>query len=212
MMRYSKAVLTFKGNVGWHPSEDDLEEFVFGRLDGAELDRLEEHLLVCETCRKSLTETENFVASTRAAARKMLGAPAPVPKARRFSAPALALAGALAILFLAVSFSVVPYFRSPQTVMLVAERGGNQGQADAGRPLNLELDVSGLESSRWLEIVDAEGKHLHAAPLKTSETAPSVLRHRSPALPAGQAWIRLYRQPSPTSQTPPLREFNLRLQ
>jgi len=208
-MRYSKAVLAFEGNPGPHPSEDDLEEFVFGRLEGAELDLLEEHLLVCELCRKSLTETENFVASTRAAARKMLGAPAPTPKARLFSGPALAMAGALAIILVAVSFSVAPFFRSPQTVALVAERGVGQGEAESGRPLDLRLDVTGLEPSRWLEIVDAEGKKLYAASVEPSQGS---VRLRCPALPFGQAWIRLYSQPSPTSQTLPLREFNLRLQ
>ena len=208
-MRYSKAVLTFESNARSHPSEDDLEEFVFGRLDGAALDVLEEHLLVCEACRKRLSETENFVASTRAAARKILGAPPPVPKSRRFSAPAWAWAGACAVFLLVASASLEPRFRSAQTVELVAERGATQVQASAGRPLDLRLNVSGLETSRWLEIVNAQGTRLHEAEVAVDG---SFVLHRSPALPPGQAWIRLYAQPSPTPATIPLREFSLRVQ
>ena len=135
-MRYIKSLLSFEGTTGSHPDEDDLEEFVFGRLDGVELDRIEEHLLACEACRRQLTETENFVASTRATARKMLGAPAPTPRARRFSAPAWALAGAFAVVLLAISFSLVPRFRAPRSVdLLVAERGVTLATAPSQRPL-----------------------------------------------------------------------------
>lgn len=208
-MRYSKSVLTFEGKMGSHPSEDDLEEFVFGRLDGLDLELLEEHLLACEGCRKRLTETENFVASTRAAARKMLGAPPPAPKPRRFSAPALAMAGAFAVMLVGVGYTVVPLGRSPQTVDLVAERGPALGQASPGRPLDLRLDVTGLAPARWVEIVNAEGAVLHAANVRA---VTNPLLHQAPALPPGQSWVRLYAQPSPPAGTAPLREFSLRVQ
>ena len=208
-MRYIKSLLSFEGTTGSHPDEDDLEEFVFGRLDGVELDRLEEHLLACEACRRQLTETENFVASTRAATRKMLGAPPPTPIARRFSAPALALAGAFAVVLLAISLSLVPRFREPENVgLLVAERGATLATAPAQRPLNLRLDASGL-SAQWLEIVDAQGIRLHSVPISV---ANGLVIHRTTPLPSGQVWIRLYAEPSPQPQTVPLREFSLRVQ
>ena len=208
-MRYIKSLLSFEGTTGSHPDEDDLEEFVFGRLDGVELDRLEEHLLACEACRRQLTETENFVASTRAATRKMLGAPPPTPIARRFSAPALALAGAFAVVLMAMGFSVIPLFRTPQSVeLLVAQRGATQVQTSAGRPLDLRLDANGL-SAQWLEIVDARGMRLQSVPVSV---ANGLVNHRAPPLPQGQIWIRLYAQPSPQPQTVPLREFSLRVQ
>lgn len=207
-MRYIKSLLLFEGIAGSHPSEDDLEEFVFGRLDGAGLELIEEHLLACDACRRQLTEIENFVASTRAATRKILGAPAPAPRARRFSAPALALAGALAVVVLALSFSVVPTFRAPQSVELTAERGAPLGQALAGRPLDLRLNASGI-SPQWLEIVNSQGSRLYEAAITVSH---GQVLHRSPPLPQGQVWIRLYAQPSPQTQTVPLREFSLRAQ
>lgn len=213
-MRYIRNLLSFEGTTGSHPDEDDLEEFVFGRLDGVELDRIEEHLLACEPCRRQLTETENFVASTRAASRKMLGAPPPTPQARRFSAPAWALAGASAVVLLAISFSLVPRFRAPQSVdLLVAERGVTLATAPSQRPLNLRLDAAGLDAAglraQWLEIVDAQGLRLQGVPISV---ANGLVIHRAPPLPHGQVWIRLYAEPSPQPRTVPLREFSLRVQ
>jgi hypothetical protein len=146
----------------------------------------------------------------------MLGAPPPTPKARRFSAPALALAGVLGIGLLGY-FTLLPRLREPQTVTLVAERGGTAGQAQSGRPLDLRLDASGLGATpgangsevRWLEIVNSQGAKLHSAAVTASN---GVVAYRSPALPRGQTWIRLYAQPSPSAPTPPLREFSLVVQ
>ncbi len=208
-MRYSKAVLTFEGKARSHPDEDELEEFVFGRLEGGALDRLEEHLLLCDSCRKRLSETENFVASTRAASRKMLGAPPPMPKNRRFSAPAFALAGAFAVLLLGVSYSLTSGFPSSQTIVLVAERSETQTRALAGRPIDFQLNVGGLESIRWLEIVNANGALLHSAVVTAQG---GIVMHHTSAFPSGQVWIRLYAEHSPNRATLPLREFYLRVQ
>lgn len=54
-----------------HPPEDWLEEYALGRLRGAQLARLEEHLLVCESCRRRLLETEDFIRATRSAAQRL---------------------------------------------------------------------------------------------------------------------------------------------
>lgn len=202
--------MTFEGNSGSHPNEDEIEEFVFGRLKGAELEEFEEHLLVCEQCRRRLTETENFVASTRAATRKILGAPAPSPKPRRFSPPAFAFAGALAVALVTLSFFFLPKLREAQPVDLVAERGSTQIDARAGTPLKLRLKLSDLDESavRSLEIVNAQGARMYTAPV--SATGGYIL-HDAPALPQGQAWIRLYAQPSPAPAALPVREYSLRV-
>ncbi len=212
-MRYSRGTLTFEGNAGPHPHEDEIEEFVFGRLRGTDLDDFEEHLLVCELCRRRLTETETFVASTRAATRKILGAPPPTPKPRRFSPPALALAGAMAVALLTASFFILPKFREAQPVDLTAERGVTRIEARAGNPLNLRLAVGDLGESappvRWLEIVNAQGARMHSAAVSA---AKGYVLHGAPPLPQGQAWIRLYSQHSPSPESPPLREYSRRVQ
>jgi hypothetical protein len=44
-----------------HATEDALEEYALGRLRGAALARLEEHLLVCEECQDRLSQLDTFV-------------------------------------------------------------------------------------------------------------------------------------------------------
>ena len=132
-----------------------------------------------------------------------------MPKARRFSAPAWAMAGVFAVVLLAISFSLVPRFRAPRSVdLLVAERGVTLATAPSQRPLDLRLDAAGL-SARWLEIVDGQGMRLHSVPISGTN---GLVVLRAPPLPPGQVWIRLYGEPSPQPQTIPLREFSLRVQ
>jgi anti-sigma factor RsiW len=54
-----------------HIIEDDLEWYAMRTLPDAELDRLEEHLLVCADCRDRLTRTDVLVAAMRSAAAKI---------------------------------------------------------------------------------------------------------------------------------------------
>jgi hypothetical protein len=51
-----------------HASDDDLERYAMRTLLEAELEPLEEHLLICAECRERLDETETYVAAMRAAA------------------------------------------------------------------------------------------------------------------------------------------------
>jgi hypothetical protein len=44
-----------------HATHEALEEFAFGRLRGAALTKLEEHLLICEECQDRLSELDAFV-------------------------------------------------------------------------------------------------------------------------------------------------------
>lgn len=48
-----------------HPEEDLLEHYALGKLSGDELGRVEEHLLVCETCRDRLTELDADISAIR---------------------------------------------------------------------------------------------------------------------------------------------------
>lgn len=54
-----------------HLQEELLEEYALGRLKGAPLGQVEEHLLLCETCRTRLQETEAFMQAARIAARRL---------------------------------------------------------------------------------------------------------------------------------------------
>lgn len=44
-----------------HATEDALEEYALGRLRGAAVARLEEHLLICEECQNRLSQIDSFV-------------------------------------------------------------------------------------------------------------------------------------------------------
>ncbi len=44
-----------------HAAEETLEEYALGRLRGAALARLEEHLLICEECQDRLSELDTFL-------------------------------------------------------------------------------------------------------------------------------------------------------
>jgi anti-sigma factor RsiW len=50
-----------------HLTEDEVEDFVRKALSGAELALVEEHLLVCDSCRRRVEELDRFVADLRAA-------------------------------------------------------------------------------------------------------------------------------------------------
>jgi hypothetical protein len=51
----------------FHGTEDQLELYALGRLQDSDLPRLEEHLLVCTTCREKLKGTEDFALGMREA-------------------------------------------------------------------------------------------------------------------------------------------------
>ena len=49
-------------------AEDWAEEYVFGRLSPEDLRGYEEHLLLCETCRRAVEKAEGFIKTFRQAA------------------------------------------------------------------------------------------------------------------------------------------------
>src|SRR5260370_34400908 len=55
----------FPGEIGYrefvaHISEDDVEQYAMRTLNEADLDRLDDHLLVCPECQERLDETERY--------------------------------------------------------------------------------------------------------------------------------------------------------
>ncbi|HWB96396.1 MAG TPA: hypothetical protein VG672_06830 [Bryobacteraceae bacterium] len=53
--------------MGSHPSEDLLERYSSQEISSGESDAIEEHLLLCEECRRRLAEWDLFRASMRSA-------------------------------------------------------------------------------------------------------------------------------------------------
>jgi hypothetical protein len=79
MSKRSAAADIFPGGavqyaVECHPDEDALESHALGKVRGAKLARIEEHLLVCVDCQKRLAELDEFVGALREAAGGVLEA------------------------------------------------------------------------------------------------------------------------------------------
>ncbi|HEY9142247.1 MAG TPA: hypothetical protein VIN93_15215 [Bryobacteraceae bacterium] len=154
---------------------------------------------MCETCRDRLTETENFIAAMRQASRQWSKEHAEerttgvfAGRTWRQSWPgqlAPLLIAALLVVCAAVWFgrrSSVPV-PLPFAVELTAVRGAAPGPAPAGRPLLLELDLTGLSEGRPFagEVVDASGARVAQFPVG----APA----RVAALPPGGYFVRIYK-------------------
>lgn len=152
----SKSPMPVEG-IERHIDETTLERYVMGALSGGATAEVEQHLLICETCRQRVTEAEDYVRAMRSAAES---APGASESARwwgfRWLVPAVAFA-ALAV------FALVRLgprtSSSPAVVALTAMRGPEAAQAPANRALELHPDLRGLPPSpRYrLELVTATG-------------------------------------------------------
>ena len=141
-----------------HIDPEDLELYATGRASEEATARCEEHLLICETCRQALVDTESSIGVMRGAAARLPEEPASQWSWWKFPR----WAPALAVLILAVlAFSLFrPNSQPPVAVTLAAIRGaGIETTVPAGRRLSMTPDLTGLppDSSYGLEIVDDRG-------------------------------------------------------
>lgn len=185
-----------------HADDDLLERYSMGRLAGPELDRFEEHLLICPLCQDNLAATDAHVQSIRSAAAAWQEESVPadrqhalldLPKsARVLGIVALGLFVAAGLRWRLLHRSATP----PALVVLEATRGaGNPAAAatPAGKPFLLTLDSTGLPPlpSYRLEIVDAAGRRVFesaAAAANGDKLRAAVAQ----GLPAGAYFVRVY--------------------
>jgi hypothetical protein len=172
-----------------HLTEEDLEQYCLGGLTEVRCAPLEEHLLLCETCRDRLTESDSFVTAMRQASRqrseehKEERAVAIVAsRPWRESWPGQ-LAPMLIAALLVVCAAVWSGRQSsmsaplPFAVELTAVRGAAPAPAPAGRPLLLELDLTGLSDGRPFagEVVDASGSRVAEFPVGATALLKALL-------------------------------------
>lgn len=191
-------VIVMPNALEGHPSDDELEQYSLGRLGDDRVAPLEEHLLVCEACRRRVEEFDEFVAVMRAALRETRGEQPeraqPLALLRWLAAvPKPAWAGATAAVLAAVL--LLPRWQQapaePFAVQLEALRAVSSTEAPAGRPLVLTVDFTGLELGRdyRLELVDAFGAGVWRGSVRpAAERAPVALGR---SLPRGQYWVRI---------------------
>ena len=173
------------GEIDRHVDETTLERYVIGALSGEATAGVEQHLLVCETCRQRVTETEDYVRAMRSATETLPGAAEEGARRRRFRwlVPVFVCA-ALAVF--AIVRLVPRNNPSPAVVALAALRGNETAQAPAGRQLQLQPDLLGLAASpRYrLDLVTATG----AVAWKCDFQPPSTV---APGQAAGDYFVRI---------------------
>jgi len=160
-----------------HVSERLLERYLAQQGSESEVEVVETHLLICDSCRGRLDELEDYRSVVRQGFALLASQPQKSKAPGWFRGlPAWSLPGswppwsqrdwllipAAAMLALA-AFLVVPAMRreaGPVDVSLTSERGGETQLVGApqGRNLQLRLDSSGLPDGQvWVEIVDNNG-------------------------------------------------------
>lgn len=156
-----------------HLDEEQAEEYSMGVLSEAEQALCEEHLLVCETCRETVHETDQFLRAMKSAAREEAGTVRERSWGPWFGLkPAWIFATAVLLLG---SVSLLRYEpgESPAAVRLSALRGAQPSSlAPAGRNLLLVPDASGLPQSAGyrVEVVDADGQAVWSGSFAASGT------------------------------------------
>ena len=162
-------MLVMSNDIDPHIVAEELEDYAMGRIPEAQAGELEEHLLICATCRQRLQESDSYTSAMRRAAAHLEDAPA-LPGRHPWSfprllptMPAVACIVLAAVLVLALALrysnSAVPAF----AVNLAATRGaGIEAKAPAGRTLALRPDLTGLAVGPFfrLEMVDHVGNRV----------------------------------------------------
>ncbi len=193
-------MLVIAPNTNRHMAPEDIEGYSMGTIPEEISAQFEEHLLVCETCRKRVTESDELVRAMRQAAgeiRQQEALPAHAWLTR--SMPLLAAAAVIvaALLFGWSRLGAKPEF----AVSLMAMRGGDMlAHAPAGTPLALHPDTTGLPApaSYGLEIVNSLGKSVWHGAFPGSHV---------PAQSKGTYFVRIY-----ANGGEPLREYGLLIQ
>jgi hypothetical protein len=185
-----------------HLGDDELDAYSRGKASEDLVERVEEHLLVCEECVRRAEKSDGYVEGVTSAAAQVREL-----HANRRSSPARAawpVAAGVAIIAGGLFFHYTPAGSVPVAVVLQATRGpGGAPQAPSEREIILRPDLSGIAAfDRYrIEMVDASG-----APAWQGSLAPTRPEVRIAGLRAGAYFVRLY---SPGGEL--LREYGLHI-
>jgi hypothetical protein len=183
-----------------HGSEDQLEDYVLGRLPDTQLAILEEHLLICETCMHRLEEIDNLVVGMRGLSI------VPTPARRRFvfrdwiqgvglrAQPAFSAAFAALVIVLigaGVFFASGRNRLAPMASLQLTATRGEMATAAAARETDLTLlDVQSAGGPFLVELVNAVGDRQWTgmANIEPGGVSVKVQRHLQP----GNYFVRVY--------------------
>jgi hypothetical protein len=178
-------VIVMMPEIHRHMDTEKLERYSLGGIPQREAERIEEHLLLCEVCRRRLEETELYIASMRRAATEIRRR----PQRQWRLIPILTFAACVILLVVGVrSWGLRP--QPAFAVNLVATRAMvGRESVPAGSPLWLHPDLTGLAPapSYRLEVVDHNGKQIWNGVLAASEGGTRIPPQR-----AGAYYVRMY--------------------
>jgi predicted anti-sigma-YlaC factor YlaD len=165
-----------------HAAEADLEGYSTQTLSLEASARVEQHLLICETCRSRLLEADQYAAAMKSAARylpRLERAPVREPSRWRWPwthlIPVVAVAAIIGIAVVALPLTRHPN-AAPFAVSLQTMRGQQNSQAPSRRPISLQLDLTGLAASPSyrIEMVDRSGNRVWQGAIANPASAASV--------------------------------------
>lgn len=185
-------------SIECHLKDDDVERYSMRVMSEDQSEPIEEHLLICASCRNRVEEHDFYFQGMRRAApaAEVTGEPGRLLMMRPVwlaTAASMLLAGGIAI-------RTGIHSPAPQAVRLEAMRGIG-AKAAADRPLLLQPDLHALPaySDYRLEIVNEIGGRVFDTRIKAAEPQATV-----PGVPKGVYFIRLY---SPSGEL--LREYGV---
>ena len=211
-------------------TEVDLENYLYDRLRSEDLERVEEHLLICTSCQDRLAGEEEYVTAFRTASAEIAAGSRGTAATANSEKPAWSLgdffgswngwaksaAAAMAVAVLVIAFRVP--FQNPSTAMqnvvLSTERGdSNLATANAGFQVTFNMDLKELEQhpSYLVEVVTAnEGTRLMQQVVvpKHGQLAWKPLDR---PLNPGDYVIRIYANEKNAKESNLLREYVLRV-
>jgi hypothetical protein len=193
-----------------HGTDDQIERYVIGKLAEAETARLEEHLLICESCRDRAEEAENFAVSMREALKQeALAGKSMADRVGWMSWPRrpvfqMALAFVLICAALAIFYGRGSGLPPVATLQLTATRG-EMPSVKPARQLDLLLAGAPADGGPFrMELVNAQGHTLWGG-LADSE-GDAVLVKIPVRLQGGDYFARLYSESGPM-----VREYGFRV-
>jgi anti-sigma factor RsiW len=197
-----------------HADEERLENYVLGRLPSSDLPLLEEHLMICSTCRDRLDEVEQFALAMKQAMNqdhRTEPATAAVPSGSQpwldwFRRPAFSMV--LAMVALIGVLSIFSGGKSKIAPVAALQLTAVRGQVPTVAPAR-ELDLTLTDAPRdaavsRVEIFNAAGQTVWSGLAQSGAAGVEVKAEQR--LTAGDYFLRLY---SPSGEV--RREYGFRI-
>ena len=158
-----------------HGTDDQFEAYALGRLSDSENEELEEHLLVCEPCRKSLDANIAYISAMREQLSAMPARRDWLAWLRPQFAPRLALGGAVAALVATVGLYFALGNHTQYAPVAALQLTAIRGETPTVRPAReLDLTLGSLPSAGGpfqVEVVDVNGAKIWSGSTATSTFA-----------------------------------------